>query len=460
MRILLVMHECNSSYNVFPYGIGYLAAALRNGGHSVTIFDQATGHYSDKELYSFIKSEKPFGFIGMGFQSAYFHTAHSACKAVKEACGNTPLVLGGAAPSASPAYILEKFNADYVLTGEADQSILAFSSALESNEGFDEVSGLCWKQDGDIRLSPRREPPIDLDALPFPAWDLFDMKSYTFPSRQAGVNGLVKQIGILTSRGCPFTCKFCYRMEQGYRLRSIENCLEEIRCLIDKYGVKFVGFHDELFTISKKRTLEFCEEIEKSGLRFNWLCNGRFNIADREQIRAMKKAGCVEISYGLESGEQKILDEMDKKTTIEQILEVSAITKEEGILVTVPSMFGLPGETEQSLNETVETIIATTSWHDKRTIRPMQPYPGCPYWYQCIELGLLKDEEDFYSRYFSSEKWTVNMSDVPDSEVNRILYNANERLLRAHYEHAMEADTLMFQKVYFDNDGTTFVPLR
>ena len=90
----------------------------------------------------------------------------------------------------------------------------------------------------------------------------------------------------------------------------------------------------------------------------------------------------------------------------------------------------------------------------------MQPYPGCPYWYQCIELGLLKDEEDFYSRYFSSEKWTVNMSDVPDSEVNRILYNANERLLRAHYEHAMEADTLMFQKVYFDNDGTTFVPLR
>ncbi|GAI33802.1 unnamed protein product, partial [marine sediment metagenome] len=123
----------------------------------------------------------------------------------------------------------------------------------------------------------------------------------------------------------------------------------------------------------------------------------------------MKKAGCLEISYGLESGDQKILDEMDKRITVEQILEIAAITKEEGILVTVPSMFGLPGETEESLQKTVEAIIATTSWHDRRTIRPMQPYPGCPYWHQCIKQGLLKDEEDFFSRYISSEKWTVNM---------------------------------------------------
>ena len=100
MRTLLIMHECNSPYNVFPYGLGYLAAALRNAGHSVTIYDQATGHYSDKELYSFIKSEKLFDVIGMGFQAAYFRVAQSACKAIKDACGNTPLVLGGSAPSA------------------------------------------------------------------------------------------------------------------------------------------------------------------------------------------------------------------------------------------------------------------------------------------------------------------------------------------------------------------------
>lgn len=460
MRVLLVMHECNSPYNVFPYGIGYLAAVLRNAGHSVTIFDQAISHYSDKELFSFIKSEKPFDFIGMGFQAAYFHIAENTCKAIKEACGNTPLILGGSAPSASPAYFIRKFDADYILIGEADLSILELVSALQGDGKLEEVGGLCWQQDGNIRVNPRKDPAKDLDALPFPAWDLFDMKSYTFPRRQPGVSSLVKPLGILTSRGCPYTCKFCYRIEKGFRVRSIENCLEEIRLLINNYGVNYVAFHDDLFIVSKKRILEFCEAIERSGLHFYWSCNGRFNIAEREQLKAMKRAGCVLIAYGLESGDQKILDEMDKKITVEQILEVSAITKEEGMLVTVPSMFGLPGETEGSLDKTVETIIAATSWHDKRTIRPMQPYPGSPYWYQCLEQGLLKDEEDFYSRYFSSENWTVNMSDVPDSEFNKILYKANEKLLRKHYEQALETDTQMFQKIYFQHDATSFIPMR
>ena len=460
MRVLLVMHECNSPYNVFPYGIGYLAAALKKAGRSVTIFDQATAHYTDKELYSFIKSERPFDFIGLGFQSAYFPVIKNTCKAIKEACGNTPFVLGGSAPSASPAYFLKKVNADYILTGEADNSIAIFLKALYGEIKFESVSGLCWEQDGNIRINPRQQPPKDLDELPFPAWDLFDMKSYALPRRNPGVPGLIRPMGILTSRGCPYTCKFCYRMEKGYRIRSIANCLEEIRLLIEKYNVNFISFHDDLFMVSKKRTMDFCEEIRKSGLSFKWLCNGRFNIANREQLRAMKKAGCVSISYGLESGDQKILDEMDKKITIKQILEVAAITKEEGIIVTVPAMFGLPGETKESLNKTVEAVIATTSWHDKRTIRPMQPYPGSPYWYQCIEQGLLKDEEDFYSRYFSSEKWTVNMSKVPDSEFDNVLYKANEKLLKKHYEHALKEDLRMFHKVYFDYKSDDFIPMR
>ncbi len=460
MRILLVIHNCNSPYNVFPCGPGYLAAALRGAGHSVIIFDQAAGLYSDKELHSFIKSEKPFDFIGLGFQAAYFPVVKSTAKAIRDACPNTLFVLGGSAPSASPAYFLEKFKADYVLIGEADHSILDFARALQGDIKLEEVSGLCWKQDGKIRMTERQAPPQDLDALPFPAWDLFDMKSYTFPRRHPGIRGLIKPIGVLTSRGCPYVCKFCFRIEKGYRARSIESCLREIKLLINEYGVNFIQFYDDLFMISKKRTLEFCQAIEKSGLRFNWLCNGRFNIADREQLRAMKKAGCVEISYGLESGDQKILDEMDKRITVEQILEVAAITKEEGMLVSVPSMFGLPGETEESLQKTVETIIAATSWHDKRTIRPMQPYPGCPYWYQCIKQGLLKDEEDFYSRYINSEKWTVNMSDVEDSDLDKLLYKANEKLLRKHYEHALKRDIESFKKIYSQGDVDGFIPMR
>ena len=127
MKVLLVMHECNSPFNVFPYGIGYVAGALKSAGHSVTIFDQATGHYSNDELYSFIETSEPFDFIGVGFQSAYFPIVKPTCEAIRKACGNTPFVLGGSAPSASPDYLLEKLDADYVIVGECEDSILKFN---------------------------------------------------------------------------------------------------------------------------------------------------------------------------------------------------------------------------------------------------------------------------------------------------------------------------------------------
>ncbi len=460
MNVLLIAHRCNPPYSVFPHGIGYITAVLQKAGHKVTIFDQADSRYSNKQLYSFLKKEKPFDFIGLGFQAAYFHIAKEVSKTIKEACPDVPFVLGGSAPSASPEYLIDKFNADYVLIGEADETVISFTRALAGDIPLDEVAGLCWRQDGEIKLTARQEPPQNLDAIEFPAWDSFDMKAYTFPCRLPGVTDFVKPMGVMTSRGCPYTCKFCYRIEKSCRWRSIENCIEEIRLLMDRYDVNFIMFRDDLFMPNKKRTLEFCQAIQKSGLRFNWSCNGRFNIADREQIKAMKKAGCVEISYGLESGDQKILDEMDKRITVEQILEVAAMTKAEGVLVAVPSMFGLPGETEESLAKTVDTIIAATSWHDKRTVRPMQPYPGCPYWYECIEQGLLKDEDDFYSRYFSSEKWTVNMADVLDSEFDTLLYKANKKLLAEHYKHKLQENIQMFENIYFQDNIKNFVPMR
>ena len=174
----------------------------------------------------------------------------------------------------------------------------------------------------------------------------------------------------------------------------------------------------------------------------------------------MKKAGCVIVSYGLESGDQKILDEMDKKITVEQILEVSSITKEENILVSVPSMFGLPGEDKQSIQKTVDTIVKATSWHDKRTLRPMQPYPGSYYYDYCINKGLLKNEDDFYSRFFSSEKWTVNLTNIPDREIDQCIYEANKYLLNKYYENLLENDLKMFQQVYFANNSKNFVPMR
>lgn len=460
MRILLVVHECNSPYNVFPYGLGYLAAAFARFGAEVEVFDQAITHRSDAELAAHLRANGPYAMVGLGFQAAYFRTVVKTCAAINAAKGSAKLVLGGSAPSASPAYMLARMQADFVLTGEGDESGQALLGMLAGDLGPGEVPGLAWRDGEAIRVNPVGPPPRDLDALPFPAWEKFDLASYAFPRRIPGVSGLPRVLGLLTSRGCPYKCKFCYRMTPGARLRSIGNCIAELTEAVRRYGIEHFGFHDDLFMVNKKRTLEFCEAIRAANLNITWLCNGRFNIADREQLRAMRQAGCIQVSYGLESGDQAILDEMDKRITVEQILEVSAITREEGLLVGVPAMFGLPGETRASLRKTVDLIIATTSWHDRRTLRPMQPYPGCQYFKDCVARGLLQGEEDFYSRYFSSESFTVNLTALADHEFNEALLEANTRLLEEHYRRALEADLAAYRKIYFEQDSAGFVPMR
>jgi len=460
MRILLIMHDCRSPYNVLPYGIAYIGAVLGQLGHTVTLFDMASGHYTDNELAVFLENEEAFDFIGVGFQAAYYHTVEPVCSAVKQICPDTPLVLGGNAPSASPEHCLNAFNADYILAGETEHTLGDFVRFLAGECSPEDVPGLYWREEGVIRHTQKAPVPGDLDKIPFPAWELFDMQSYTFPRRVPGVNGIVRALGMLTTRGCPYACKFCYRMEPGFRVRSAENCIEELRILSERYRVDHIGFHDELFMVSKQRTIELCEAFIDSGIRFTWTCNGRYNIADREQLKIMREAGCIQISYGLESGDQAILDEMDKRITVEQILDVSAMTKQEGILVSAPSMFGLPHETEDSLEKTVDIVIRSTSWHDKRTIRPMQPYPGTHYFDHCIEKGLLKDAGDFFSRYFSSENWTVNLTDVPDDRFNIALLKANTRLLEEFHRQNCDAEIEMFRSVYFDQDADGFVPMR
>ena len=460
MKFLIVMFDCKVPYNVFPYGLGYIAAIAEKHGHEVTVFDQAVTHKSDAELYNFIRNEGPFDLIGLGFQAAYFHTVKLTAKAIRDACGKTPFVLGGSAPTASPEFFLNEFNSDFILTGETEQSLPGFFEMIEGQLEPEKVNGLYWKEKNKVKSTPKGKPVKELDSIPFPAWDLFDMKSYTFPRRVAGINHLVNGFGMMTTRGCPYSCKFCYRMEPGFRLRSIENCMEEIKILTNQYGINYIKFDDELFMSRKKRTLEFCDAILKSGINLKWACAGRFNIADREQIRAMKKSGCVQIGFGLESGDQKILDEMDKKMKVEQIYEVANICKEEGLLINVPSMFGLPGDNKDSIRKTVDAVIASTTWHNRRTIRPMQPYPGSWYWNYCVENGLIKDEKDFFSRYFSSEKWVVNLTNLNNDEFDTVLFESNKRLLEEYYKHSLESDLKSFKQIYFDNDSEFFIPLR
>src|SRR3989339_618170 len=232
---------------------------------------------------------------------------------------------------------------------------------------------------------------------------------------------------VLSGRGCTFKCNFCYRLTEGYRARSLESIVEEIRVLQRDYLISYVDFQDELLMSSVQHIEELCEGFLRAGLKFKWFCNGRLNYARPDLLQRMKRAGCVFINYGIESLDEKALRAMNKALTVKQITGGVENTLAAGISPGLNIIFGNIGETEESLKLGVEFLLKYDDHAQLRTIRPVTPYPGCPLYYHAIEKGLLKDVEEFYeNKHVNSDLVSVNFTNMSDEQVHRLLFDANE----------------------------------
>lgn len=455
MRILLIAYDNDSFISQFPQGLAYIASVCRNAGHEVMIYTQDVYHWPEEHLKGLLDREK-FDIVGVGIIAGYYQ--YRKLLKISEAintCKNRPFyILGGHGPAPEPEYFLKKTQADVVVIGEGEDTILEVIEALENKRVISSVKGIAFMEKEKCFITPERPLIKNIDEIPFPAWDLFPMEHYS-KLRFAHISTSDLCMPVLSGRGCPFNCNFCYRMVKGYRPRSIDGIVEEISILKKNYNISYIMFTDELLMVSVERTEEISKAILKAKLNIKWACNGRLNYAKPDVLRLMKKAGCVFINYGIEAMDDEILRNMNKALTTKQIREGIEATLKAGISPGYNIIFGNIGENKETLRKGVEFLLEYDDGAQLRTIRPVTPYPGSPLYYYAIKKGLLKDCADFYeNKHINSDLLAVNFTDMSDDEFHRSLLNANARLLENYFQKRLSATLEQSRKLYLEKDAT------
>ncbi|MGE5397975.1 MAG: B12-binding domain-containing radical SAM protein, partial [Chitinophagales bacterium] len=446
----------NDSYiSWFPQGLAYIAAVCRQAGHQVKIYNQDVYHWPESHLTELLNRE-PYDVIGVSACGGYYQYRKvlKISDAINQSINRPFYILGGHLAAPEPEYFLRKTQADAIVIGEGEVTIINLLTALEHEQSLYSVNGLAFWDKGECIQTPRQTLIEDLDSIPFPAWDLFPIDHYAL-LRMPNISSSDRCLPVLSGRGCTFHCNFCYRMDQGFRGRKAESITEEIAFLKRNYAISYIAFSDELLMCSARRTIELCETFIKRRLKVKWCCNGRLNYAVPEVLSLMKEAGCVFINYGIESMDENALRNMNKALKVKQIRNGIENTLAAGISPGFNIIFGNIGETAESLRLGVEFLLQHDDHSQMRTIRPVTPYPGSPLYYYAIEKALLKDCEDFYEhKHTNSDLLSVNFTDLTDDEYYRVLYEANRQLLQNYHSHQIEKDEEVLRRLYIEKDST------
>ncbi|MFH0805678.1 MAG: radical SAM protein, partial [Patescibacteria group bacterium] len=281
---------------------------------------------------------------------------------------------------------------DFIVVGEGEITFFELVKTIQEKKyNFENINGLYFKKENRIIKNQPRELISDLDSIPFPARDLFDLNLYS----PAPTKRLTDEecSPILTSRGCAFDCIHCVSKsiwKRKIRYRSSENIIAEIEECINKYNIKEFSIIDDNFTLNKNRAIEFCQKVIEKKLPIAWICFSRADGINDELVKIMAKAGCKKISLGLESGSQKILDLMRKQTTIEQGKNAVEIIRKNKILVHASFMIGNIGETKETARETID--FAKNLDLDNASFFITCPVPGSDLYYYARDNGFINNK--------------------------------------------------------------------
>ena len=411
-----------SEPHAVPLGLGYVAKALLNSGNEVEVLDIWAHQYSDEEVKQIIV-KLDYDICGIGAfstQYAYVKWLISELKKLNTA----PIVMGNALATFSPEIVLNNTKADICCIGEGE---ITFVEIIKNITDLGKVKGIYFKQNDKIIKNPPREYIKDLDSIDFPAWDLFPMDIYSKYLHVWGTS--IKAFNLLTTRGCPYNCKFCSRTFSGVRYRSLDNILLEIKTLKEKYGIGGVFFHDELFIRNKKTVYDFCDKV--APLNLKWNCNGRINTVDLDLLKRMKEVGCVAVAYGVESGSQTILDNMDKNITVTQIENVIKNTLKAGMEPIMFMMYGYPGENKKTLQETADLFKKFPPTQMSVKLSITTPFPGSELYNYAVEKSLIKDEVQYIEQLaggFSSGKHFINFTEFNNDEFYQLKFETEKKI--------------------------------
>lgn len=376
---------------VEPLGLAYIAAALEEADHKVKIID---GIVEDTTISAICSKAQNFDFVGVSAYTTYAKRVFETVDAIKGAT-DVKIIVGGAHATASPLEVIERESVDFVIIGEGEQTIKELVGVSEKGKDVKKVKGLMLKgKNGKKPFFTGERPFIkNIDEIPLPARHLLPMHLYT--GSEARSKRLPSHC-LISSRGCPFNCTFCTKTIFGrvFRAHSPERVLEEMRILVEKYGARDIGIWDDNFTVDKKRTIKICDMMKEQNWDLSFSCEARVDCVDETVLRSLKEAGCDYVAYGIESGNQRVLDSVRKNFTKEKVMETVRLTQKIGIGVRAYFILGLPGETKEEMLDTIK--FAKQLNPTLPTFTVFTPLPGTDAYAQCVKSGELK--QPFYWR--------------------------------------------------------------
>jgi len=406
----------NSHKIIFPIGPGYIATAIHNAGHKLTIYDLDALRPTEKEIEEYIKNAN-CDVVAMGCMVTGYKYIKKLCQVVKK-YHDVPIIIGNSVATSIPEILLNNTKADIGVVGEGDTTIVELLQALENKTPLDNVKGIFFRRGKDIVFTPDREVIPDLSVLPMINYDLFVMKTYMDRCRTNVTEPYpmpyeqIRALPVNTARGCIFNCTFCYHVfkMKRYRTRPIAKICEEIKHLQKKYGVNYVQFFDELTLYSRPQALEFAEGIFKSGLKFWWNADcraGLFREGDLDLALKLKKAGCLALGYSLESGDEDILKDMNKFITVDQFATQTRILQKAGILTMTSIVIGYPKETLKTIKKTFDVCYELGVYPSTGYLLPQ---PKTVMYELAKKKGLIPDEEDYVLKMGDRQDYTINLT--------------------------------------------------
>jgi radical SAM superfamily enzyme YgiQ (UPF0313 family) len=409
---------------------------LAQAGAEVKIADLAL---DNTPITSIVQDFEPT-MIGFSFLSTSWPTVAQHVTDIR-AVFDGYLIAGGIHATLFPQQVLDS-GFDVVVCGEGEQVVANVMSILWKRGKSTELAalpGVALLQEDTFICNPNTTSVMCLDTLPFINRELYDLSLYHHHS-------------IMTSRGCPYSCKFCCNWGVGVRKcrsRSPANVVQEVKHLVDQYGADLIYFADDLFFFSDKKRSEFCELLLESRIEVDWVVQLRADSVNQDMLNQMKRAGCVKVCYGIESGDQAVLDAVGKRITVEQIRHAINESHKSGLHTKTWWVLGLPGSFEQQL---ASLDLMLELMPNEISIHSLVPLPGSEYWQHAERYGLhILDRDAFGDLYYHSIPDNIRMEYLTHDELRYLFEYFIQQLKQAGYrttDEAGECDKLLLSTPY------------
>ena len=383
-------------------GLAYIAGVLQADGHEVAAIDQFTYGMGVDEVIEKVRDFRP-DVLGLSMLTPSTPVALEVANQAKAALPHLRVVAGNVHADIFYREILTSSAVDFVVHGEGEYTISELCFALERGDtDFSGILGISYLEGDEVKKTAARPVIEDLDALPYPAWNLFPYTRYGLLPFADVARPVLSMTG---SRGCPYRCEFCSLLYTGsnYRKRDPIKIVDEYEYLHERYGVKQIGFVDPIFPLNKNILFKFCEELMRRGLhkKLCWLSETRVDRIDRESLRIMRASGCRRVLLGIESGVDLLLENVNKTFTTETTRRACRMLREEGIDSVGLFMIGLPGETPEMTRQTID--FAKSLDLDFAKFAITVPFPGSQMFEDLRREGRL-NRDDW-------ENWTTFQPD-------------------------------------------------